>query len=291
MKGNLMAVRKFVAAATAIFVSQLALAEVARHESVEVGSSGAPEHYSIIYADDAGNLRMETYGATATASSSGTAGGDVEVDYSVGELQGVMIFQAAEKRMLMVDGGQCQVMSADMAGMPPGGMEQYREEMAAAQQQMQEAMRDMAEQDPAMARMLEERMASMGGGMPGMTQQRREMVVEESDEDRAIGDYSTSLFIVYEEGTDRFRTSVWAADIDDVEGGRIVGGAMKGWFEHFRDVMDRMGVGSMSGAGLTSAILEKMDSYYPVMTESSDRRTTLTSAEIGGTANFYPDCS
>ncbi len=289
-----MIAKQFTAAASALLLAQLALAEVARHESIEVGSSGVPENYSIIYADDAGNLRMETYAATATASSGGAAGGDVSVDFSIGPLQGVMIFQAAEKRMLMVDGGQCQVMSTDMGGMPgmpPGGMEQYADEMAAAQQQMQEAMREMAEQDPAMAEMLQQSMAGLGNGIPGMMQERREMVVEESGDEQTIGDYATTRFVVYEEGTDRFRTSVWAADIDDVEGGRIVGGAMKGWFEHFRDVMDRMGAGSMSGAGLTSAILEKMDSYYPVMTESHDRKTTLTSAEIGGTADFFPDCS
>ena len=281
---------KSVVAVSALLLTQATLAEVARHESIELGRSGVPENYSIIYADDAGNLRMETYGATATASSGGAA----EVSYSVGALQGVMNFQAAEKRMLMVDGGQCQVLSADMAGMPgmpPGGMDQYRDEMAAAQQQMQEAMREMAEQDPAMAEMMQQRMAALGSGMPGMMQQKPEMIVEELGENRDIGDYATTGFVVYEEGTDRFRTSVWAADIDDVEGGRIVGSAMKGWFEHFRDVMDRLGAGSMGGTGLTSAILEKMDSYYPIMTESHDRRTELTRTEVGATADFYPDCS
>ena len=190
--------------------------------------------------------------------------------------------------MLIVDRGQCQILSADMSGMPgmpPGGMEEYREEMAAAQQQI----RELAEQDPALARMLEDQIASMGG-MPGMPQQRPQMVVEETGDDKSIGDYDTTGFVVYEEGTDRYRTSVWAADIDDVVGGRIVGSAMKGWLELYRDVMERMGAGAARESGVSSAILDKMDDYYPIVTESTQRRTTLTSAELGGTAEFYPDC-
>ncbi len=287
-----MAARIFIASALIFTCSQLALADVARHESLELGSSGTPETYSVIYADDAGNLRVETYGADATASSGSAAGGQADTAFSRGALQGLMVFQAAEGRMLVFDGDQCQVLSADMSempGMPPGGMEDYREQMAAAQAEMQAALEEMRRQDPAMARMLEERMAG-SGAMASMMQQPREMIVEETGDDRTIGDYDTSGFIVYEEGTDRFRTSVWAADIDDVEGGRIVGGAMQGMFELYRDVMDSMGIGSMAGAGLAGAVLEKMGDYYPVMTESQDRQTRLTGAELGGTADFYPEC-
>lgn len=273
--------------------SQFAFAEIARHETLEIDQYGNPENISIVYADENGNLRMEIYGVDASATASAAAGSDAEVDYSRGALQGLMVYQAAEEQMVVVDQGQCQTLSADMSGMPgmpPGGMDEYREEMAAAQQEMEQMMRELAEEDPAMARMLEERMASMGGmpGMPGMQQQRPEMIVEETGDDRSIGDYETTGFLVYEEGTNRHRTSVWAADIDDVVGGRIVGSAMKGWLELFRDIMDRMGAGR--GSGLAGAVLDKMDDYYPIVTEGTDHRTTLISAEIGASAEFYPDC-
>ncbi len=273
--------------------SQIAFAEIARHESLEFDQYGNPEMITILFADENGNLRMETYGIMATATSSAAAGSDVDVNYERGSLQGAMVFQAAEEQMLVIDRGECQILSADlsqMPGMPPGGMEEYREEMAAAQQQMQEALREMAEQDPAMARMMQERMATLGGGMPGMPQQRPEMIVEETGDDRSFGNYDTTGFVVYEQGTDRYRTSVWAADIDDVVGGRIVGSAMKGWLELYRDVMDRLGAGAGRGSGVASAILDKMDDFYPIVTESTDRRTTLTKAELGGSADFYPDC-
>ncbi len=285
-----MAFRSAAVALLFCLFTQVANAEIARHETIEEDRYGNPEAISILYADDNGNIRMETYGIIAMATSSAAAGSEVEVTHSPGELQGVMVFQAAEEQMLVVDRGRCQILSADMEsmpGMPPGGMEEYREEMAAAQQQMQEAMREMAEQDPAIAAMLEERMA----GMPGMSQQQpREMIVEATGDDRSFGDYDTMGFVVYEEGTDRYRTSVWAADIDDVVGGRIVGSAMKGWLELYRDVMERMGAGGAGESGVASAILDKMDDYYPVVTESAERRTTLTGAELGASADFYPDC-
>ena len=123
-----------------------------------------------------------------------------------------------------------------------------------------------------------------------MMQQPREMVVEETGDDRTIGDYDTTKFVVREEGSNLAPTTVWAAAIDDVEGGRLVGHAMKGMFETFKEVMDRMGVGAMAGTGSASAIIEKMEDYYPILTEDQDGQTKLLKAETGGTADFYPDC-
>lgn len=288
-----MAIRSAAVALLFCLFSQVAAAETARHETLEEDRYGNPEAISVLYADDNGNIRMETYGIVSMATSSAAAGSEVDVTHSPGELQGLMVFQAAEEQMLVVDRGRCQILSADMEGMPgmpPGGMQEFGAQMGAAQQQMQEAMREMqamAEQDPALARILEQQ----GAMIPGMPQQRpREMVVEATGDDRSFGNYDTTGFLVYEEGTERYRTSVWAADIDDVVGGRIVGSAMKGWLGLYRDVMERMGAGGAGESGVASAILDKMDDFYPIVTESDELRTTLTHAELGASADFYPDC-
>lgn len=296
-----MTLRSAAVALLFCLVSEAATAEVARHETMEYDRYGNPESITVVYANDEGFIRMETYGISAQVSSSAeaasaSAGSSADVSYARGSSLGVMVFQPPEERMLMIDRGECQIMNADLTdlpGMPPGGMAEYRQEMAAAQAEIQEAMRELAEEDPAVARMMQERLGNLGGGIPGMPgapQQAREMIVEETGDDRTIGDYDTTGFLVYEEETNRYRTSVWAADIDDVVGGRIVGNAMKGWLELYRDVMDRLGAGAGRQSGVASAVLDKMDDYYPIVTESSDVRTTLTKAELGASADFYPEC-
>ena len=270
--------RTIIAVSFFLLLSHEALSELARHTSAELGRSGTPESYTVMLADENGNLRIESYGATGRASSS--PAGDIETSFSQGDLRDLMIFQAKEGRMLMFDRGRCEVMSLEdgsLPGMGPGSMDDMQQQMAEAQREMQAALEEMRKEDPEMAKMLEQQMGGPAG-MGAMMQQPREMIVEETGDDRTIGDYDTTRFVVREAGSNLAPTTVWAADIDDVEGGRLVGRAMKGMFETFKEVMDRMGVGAMAGTGSASAIIEKMEDYYPILTEDQDGQTKLIKA-------------
>ncbi len=256
-------------------------AELAKITSMEYGVSGTPEMYTIMYADGDGNLRIEGYGVDGMATSSG---GKVETTYSPGNLRDLMIFQAAERRMLFFDRGQCRVMNTEgpdmsaMPGMPPDAMAK-----------MQAAIAEMEKENPELAKMMKEK-ASASNMLGSMMQEPRETIVEETGDDRTIGNYDTVGFKVYEEGAEHDVTLVWAADIDDVEGGRLVGNAMVGFFGAFKDMMENMGAGGLAASGMASAVMEKMEDFYPIESKHPHGRSTLISAETGGEAEFYPDC-
>ncbi len=258
-----------------------ASAELAKMTSMDYGMSDVPEAYSIILADENGNLRIETYGVDGMATSSG---GKVETSYSRGDLRDTMVFQAEERRMLFFDRGRCQVMNTEgpeapvMPGLPPDAMAQ-----------MQEAIAQMEKENPELAKMMKQK-AGASNMLGGMMQEPRETIVEETGDDRTVGDYDTKGFKVYEEGSESDVTLVWAADIDDVEGGRLVGSAMVGFFNAYKDMMENMGAGGLAATGVASAVIEKMENYYPIETKHPRGRSMLISAETGGEADFYPDC-
>ena len=258
-----------------------ASAELAKITSMEYGVSDVPEMYTVMFADGDGNLRIEGYGVTGSATSSG---GKVETTFSPGDLRDLMIFQAAERRMLFFDRGQCRVMSAEgpeapaMPGMPPDAMAK-----------MQEASAQMEKENPELAKMMKQK-ASASNMLGSMMQKPRETIVEETGDNRTIGDYDTMGFKVYEEGAEHDVTVVWAADIDDVEGGRLVGNAMVGFFGAYKDMMENMGAGGLAATGMASAVMEKMEDFYPIETKHPRGRTMLIGAETGGEVEFYPDC-
>ncbi|MDJ0747939.1 MAG: hypothetical protein QNJ11_00580 [Woeseiaceae bacterium] len=271
----------------ALFSPLAMSAKLAKITSMEYGASGAPEMYTIMYADADGNLRIEGYGIISTATSSGMAtssGGNVKMNYKPGDLRDLMVFQAAERRMLFFDRGQCRVMNTEgpdataMPGLPPDAMAK-----------MQAAIAEMEKENPELAKMMKEK-AGASNMLGSMMREPRETIVEETGDDRTIGDYDTMGFKVYEEGAEHDVTLVWAADIDDVEGGRLVGNAMVGFFGAFKDMMESMGAGGLASTGTASAVMEKMEDFYPIETKHPHGRSTLISAEMGGEAEFYPDC-
>lgn len=252
-------------------------AELAKITSMDYGMSDVPEAYTVIFADGNGNLRIETYGVNGSAASSA---GKVDTNYSRGDLRDVMIFQSEERRMLVFDNGQCQVMNTQgpdaptMPGLPPDAMAQ-----------MQEAIAQMEKENPELARMMKQK-AGASNMLGAAMQEPRETIVEETGDDRKVGDYDTKGFRVYEEGAENDATLVWAADIDDVEGGRLVGKATVGFFDAFKN----MGAGGLAASGMASAVMEKMEDFYPIETKHPRGRSMLISAETGGEAEFYPDC-
>ena len=274
--------RVLLACLTAAMTAAPAFAETARHVTVDVDASGSARTYNVMTADDLGNLRIETY----------EAGGDAAASIVPERLRHKMIFQAGDERLLMFDRGQCQEVSADlesMPGMPAGGMAEVRQQMAEAQAEMQAMLEEMREQDPAMAKMLEEQMKSrMGGAMMGEPPPAR--TVGKTGDSRRIGDYDTEAFEIRVEGSNTVESTVWAADLDAVDGGFIVNNAMIGMFELFRDMMEQAGVGDLFATGMSAEVVEKMENYYAVEAEHADGTTRLVSAETGVPADFFPAC-
>ncbi len=258
----------------------LQAAELARITSKEYGLGDVPEMITVIVADKDGNLRIEGYSIVSEAMSSG---GQVKTTHKMGDLRDLMIFQAKERRMLVVDRGECQVMSSEGAPTMPAIP-------ADAMAEMQAVIAQMEKENPALAEMMKQKAASsnmLGAAM----QERRKTIVEKSGDNRRIGDYDTTGFRVYEEGKEQDVTKVWAADIDDVEGGRIVGNAMIGFFGAYEELMQNMGVGGLAATGMASAVTKQMKDYYPIETKHARGRTSFVKAETGGEAEFYPDCN
>ena len=50
--------------------------------------------------------------------------------------------------------------------------------------------------------------------------------------------------------------TVWAADIDDVDGGRTISAASTGMMQAHRQMMEQMGMGQMFGANVFGEIMD-----------------------------------
>ncbi len=259
-------------------------AELGTITSWDYGTSDAPETITVISADADGNLRIEGFGVDSEAISSG---GKINVKHMPGKLRDVMIYQAEERRMLVIDRGECLVMNTDGAGGP--GMPTMPAMPPDAMAKMQDAIAQMEKENPELAKMMREQ-TDASNMLGAMMQKPRETIVEETGDDRTIGDYDTTGFRVYEEGAENDVTLVWAANIDDVEGGRLVGNAMVGFFGAYKDMMENMGAGGLVATGTASAVIEKMKDFYPIETKHPRGRTVLIRAETGGEAEFFPDC-
>lgn len=265
-----MRIRTITALMLGCLLGAAAMADVAKHTTVSMDGGGKVTDVTEMVADDNGNLRMEMYKADAAGNR--------------GALDSLIVFQPATQKMLTSSGGRCEVL--DLAGEDlPGGVS--REEMAAAQAEMQAALAEMRAQNPEMAKMLE---AQMGPGMAAMMGgEPPKIEIVQTGQGRSIEGYDTTSFQVTGVPVVGGYT-VWAADIDDVEGGRTMARASQGMMQANRQMMENMGVAEMFGGNVFGEILDAMDDYYPI--ESSDGSTTtrLVSTDGGGSADFSTDC-
>ena len=271
-----MLTRKILAVFLMMTSSAAIAAEVAQHTMVTRDLNGIVREYTEMAADDAGNLRYDMFDATA--------------DGGPGELRDWVVWQAAEQTMVMSDGNRCERMKMDGSEMPgmPQGID--RQEMMAAQAEMQRAMQQMAAENPEMARMMEQRLANSGLGQM-MGGEKVEVEIVEIGQTREVGDYDTKGFQVVGGPATMGDTTVWATDIDDVDGGRIIGNASTGMMRAQQQMMDNMGVSQFIDTNVFGEIMEKMSDYYPVMTEDSRGITQLVSTSGSGEVDFYPDCN
>lgn len=266
-----MRIRNYLLCICSLSLSPIAIAEMARHTTVATNTAGTVTEYTEMVADDSGNLRIEIYSVDAS--------GDR------GALRDLVIFQANEQKMLTSSGGVCQSMSFDGEELP-GGIS--REEMIAAQAQMQQALEEMRAQNPEMAKMLEGQMGDMGALMGGAESQ---IQLAETGQSRTIEGYDTKSFRVSGLPGPVSGYTLWAADIDDVKGGRTISNASQKMMRASKQMMENMGMGQAFGANLFGEIMEKMSNYYPIMTDTGGVRTTLISTNGGGLMDFYPACN
>lgn len=254
-----------------ILLSPFAMADIAKHTTVNMDSSGKVTEITEMVADDNGNLRFEMYRADASGNR--------------GALDSFVVFQAAEQKMLSSSDGMCQSMSMDGDELP-GGI--TKEEVSAAQAEMQRALKEMQAQNPEMAKMLEAQMgSSMAAMMGGETP---EIQIVQTGQEREIDGYDTESFRVNGiPGVSNY--TVWAADIDDVEGGRTIARASRGMMQASKQMMDNMGMGNMFGGNAFSEILDAMEDYYPILSEDGSMTTKLVSTNGNGSADFAPDCN
>ena len=249
-----------------------ALADVAKHTSITRSASGTVTEYTEMVADDNGNLRVEIYNADAAGSRA--------------DLRDFVVYQAAERTMVTSSGGMCQSMTLDGESLP-GGV--TREDIAAAQVEMQRALEQMRTENPEMAEMLEAQMGSSMAMMMGDTEEVSIQVVD-TGESKNVGDYDTKAFrVTGVPMADNYK--VWATDIDDVDGARTISQASQGMMQATKQMMENMGLGEMPGANMFNEVLDAMDDYYPIVTEDIRGTTTLVSTSGNGSEDFYPDCN
>jgi len=266
-----MRIRSYLLCICSLSLSPIAIAEMAKHTTVATNSAGTVTEYTEMVADDNGNLRIEIYGVDASGNR--------------GAMRDFVVFQANEQKMLTSSGGTCQSMSFDGEELP-GGIS--KDEMMAAQAQMQQALEEMRAQNPEMAKMLESQMGDMGAMMGGG---ESEIQLAETGQTREIDGYDTRSFKVSGLPGPVSSYTVWAANVDDVKGGRTIGNASQKMMRASKQMMDNMGMGQVFGANLFGEIMEKMSNYYPIMTDTGDLQTRLISTDGGGSTDFYPACN
>lgn len=265
-----MRIRKIMVLLAGCLSGTLALADTARHTTVNLDASGKVTDVTEMVADDNRNMRMEMYRADG--------GGNR------GALDSYIVFNAAEQKMLTFTDGMCQVL--DLTGEElPGGVS--REEVSAAQMEMQRALEQMRKENPEMAKMLEAQMGSsmaaiMGGEPPTID-------IIQTGQERTIAGYDTTSFQVT--GLPMAGDYVvWAADVDDVEGGRTMALASQAMMQAHRQMMENMGIGEIFGANAFGEIVEAMKDYYPIESGDGAMTTRLTSTDGNGTEDFGTTC-
>jgi len=249
----------------------VAAADVVRHTTVNMNTSGKVTEYTEMVADDDGNLRVEIYAADA--------------DGNRGALKDLVVFQVMENRMLTSSSGKCQAIDFDDEELP-GGVS--KDEVMAARAEMQKALEEMRASNPEMAKMLE---SQMGGMAAMMSDEKPAIKLTRTGATRDIDGYDTIEFSISGMPGAGADYRVWAADIDDVDGADVMSAASAKMAQAHKQMMDKMGMGEMLGANIFTEIMEEMTDYYPIMTDDGRRQTKLISTDGNGSDDFYPACN
>lgn len=261
--------RRIVFAMSLLALSPITQAAIEKHTTRDVDANGNTTGFTEIVADDNGNLRMEIYG--------------IDENGERGLLLDFVVYQATERKLLSSDGNRCESMNLEGDELP-GGV--TRDDITAAQSEAQRMLAEMRETNPDMARMLEQQLANMPG-MPGSNPNPVRLV--NTGESRRIGDYDTTRFDV-ENVPGGGDYTVWAADVDDVEGGRTISNATRSMMQAQQQMIENMGMGQIVG-NVHGEIIKVMDNFYPIVSGDGDGETHLHSTKGNGSENFYPECN
>ena len=290
-----MATRQYLRTVAVIALTTLPLsalaAKAAKLTSVETEASGIPTAITEMYAHENGDLLILTFLVDIGASSA-TADSAIDVKMHRGALKDKMLFRAATEEVIFSDRGQCQRLGADSApppGFTTGGMDQYQQQMQAAQAEMDKAFAEMAKQNPQLAEQM--RNSIMGGNNP-MMRPRDELELVETGNERNIGGHDTEEFQMRNVRTGEVKHTVWAARASAVEGGELISRNSSHMYSVFQAYMDNMGVGALGGTSIMGAIGKKMTTHLPILTidHEDNRETKVHSVDANASAEFDIDC-
>ncbi|MDH3748577.1 MAG: hypothetical protein OER97_10250 [Gammaproteobacteria bacterium] len=285
-----MATRAILALALSFLVTPAFAERPVKHTSIVLDANGTTTAINEIVAYENGDTMFLTYGVDTTASASGSS---MQAMTGRGALQDKMVFKAATEEVISVHGGECQRFGADSEA--PGGysaadMADYQQEMQAAQVEMDKAFAEMAKQNPQMA---EQMRKALGGRTNPMMRPRDELELVETGNTRTIDDFDTEEFQVRDVRTGTIKHTVWAARNSDVNGGALVGGNNKRMFAVFQSYMDKMGVGAFGSTSIMSAIGDKMETHYPILSidHGNNQQTKLQDDNGVGPETIDIECN
>lgn len=272
------------------------------HSLVTVDRDGNITEFSEISADSDGNLRMDSfspqYEAVSMSDAAAAVGSAAPPKAHRGGISDSVIYQASEDQIVAVDGDRCQVLNSDtpapfgmQGGMQGVDMSQYQEAMKQAQSQMDNAFAEMAKENPEAAAQMKQQYGGLVGLGSAVNKQPQFELVE-TGQTQSFGNYRTTVFDLVETSENRKDQTVWAADIDSVEGGDLVSNGMLGMYGVYQAYMESMGLNDMAGAGMLGVIMEKMRDYYPVVTidHTDGSRTELRGINESSDVNYFPAC-
>ncbi len=256
------------------------------------------------YANSDGDLRVDEQGfsSSATTSASASAGSAPKVTFTPGPIEDTMIFQAREKAVVVLEGKVCRKLTADSA--PPPGLGAMGGNMADAQRQMAEAMKQAnAAMEQAMAEARKQGMTREQEAMmkkftnPAMnipnTKPRGTLSVSSLDDTVKVNGISGKGFLVADsDGNEKYK--IYVAPVSKIKGASDVRKGLEGMMTTFEQYMDKMGGSALMDTSL-SAMFKKdeLKNMYPIRTVdlNSGEVTDVVEVRSGdGDAEFYPEC-
>ncbi|MEM7083807.1 MAG: hypothetical protein AAF465_13845 [Pseudomonadota bacterium] len=259
------------------------------------------------YANSSGDLRIEerNFSTSSTMSAAGSASSnDAQVEYHLGKIQEVTLFQSRGEAIVDLDGTVCRKLTADsqapmgldaaMGGMKMGDMQkQMADAMAKANAQIAEAMQEArkqgmsAEQEKALNQLINP-MMNITDAKP-----RGTMTARSLGETKTIGKYKAKGYsVVDESGAEKHR--IWTVSTRKIDGGKDIRRAMEAMASTYEDYLAKLGGGALMETELTGVLFsEQFKNQYPIKIEdlTTGEITEVIDARSGGdSVDFYPEC-
>lgn len=260
-----------------------------------------------MYANSAGDLRIDEHGFEVSASvSSDAAVGEspAKVEYKPGDIDDTTIFQAREQAILMLEGDTCRRMTADSPPPPGLGMGMGGADLSDVNKQMADAMKqassaiELAMEQARKEGMTEDQERAMKQFTQPFTEAgeikpRDALQIEKMNQRTRVGRYSAEGYRVTDtDGVEKHR--VWVVDAGKVSGGAHVKNAMEGMVNVYEQYLDALGGRALMETSLTTFLFkDELAGTYPVRVEDIETGevTDVVEASNGSAGvEYYPDC-